>query len=135
MPDFVRGKPVVDAGAKPSFKQAIEYAPVVAFEHKDDHVIRTWIVNRRTRAEQVAAIKAEASRRIDARFPAWKQSNMMARMIELKSAATLSVEEQVEADAIGSVWAWIKKIRVRSNEFEAMSELPRNYDEDQSWPE
>ncbi len=74
------------------------------------------------RAEKVAAIKAQASQRILALYPAWRQANMTARAIELISLrmdGDLSEGETAEQDGLRAAFAAIKAIRQISNELEA----------------
>lgn len=66
--------------------------------------------------------KEEASRRIAALAPQWKQLNMIARALELERndrKKGLAPSEQAEIDAIDAVWAQVKDIRTRSNEIES----------------
>ena len=98
--------------------------------------------------DQIGAIKAQASERILKAYPSWKQANMTARQGELLrivlgemldangdlvTARALTVDEKAELMAINVSWDWIKKIRVRSNELEAMSPLPADYSSDSRW--
>lgn len=93
-------------------------------------------------------IRAEARRRILSVFPDWKQSNMIARSVELHriqaglmrdangdllAPRSLTAEELVEENAINAAWTWIKHIRAKSNEIEAMSPMPADYTDDSYW--
>lgn len=94
-------------------------------------------------------IKAEAQRRIHARFPQWKQANMTARSSELfriqagfmrdadgsfLPARPLTAEEVVEEVAIAQAWSWIKAVRSASDSLEARSPVPQDYSSDAYWP-
>lgn len=73
-------------------------------------------------------IKAEAQRRILAIAPAWRQSNMIARVLEMvrDNGANVSawpIELQQENAAYQAVWDRIKAIRAFSDELEAASPL------------
>lgn len=76
-----------------------------------------------TAAPIIAEIKMHAREIILTRYPEWKQANMTARSVELTeklaSGTALTVDEQGEIAAMKNVWAWIKTIRVASNEREA----------------
>ena len=80
------------------------------------------------RADAVMATKAEAGRRILARFPDWKQANMTARAVEIvaaKQGRLLSETETAEETALHAAWAWIKAVRSRSDEIEtSLADLP-----------
>lgn len=71
------------------------------------------------RAARIAAIKRQAGRVIEAAYPSWKQRNLIARATELQNqrldGATLTPEEQAEADAIQAAWGWIKEVRLASD--------------------
>jgi hypothetical protein len=85
-------------------------------------------------AEQV---KAEAARRILARFPEWKQTNMLARGLELQHAYTerdWTAEEQADADAMQAAWDWIKAVRAASNAIEAGGSIAADFATDERWP-
>lgn len=86
---------------------------------------------------QKLAVKNEARRRILARFPEWKQTNMVARSVELqdvwRKVGAWTAEEQAEADALAAAWAWIKAIRLRSDQLEALDPIPEDYAADERW--
>ena len=72
-------------------------------------------------AQRIAAIKAEAQRRIYAIAPDWKQANATARGLELsdkKHSGTLTAAEQTEESEIRAMWDAIKAIRAASNDAE-----------------
>jgi hypothetical protein len=81
--------------------------------------------------KRLDAIKAEASRRITQRFPAWKQLNMTRRHAELQGkllilpgTALAKEKQRLEAD-----FAWIEAMAAESDRLEADSEaIP-------AWPE
>lgn len=78
----------------------------------------------------VAAVKAEASRRILAILPAHKQANTLARSSELleviASGGTLTAEEEADRLAAKAAWAEVSAIRAASNVIESQ-ELPSDY--------
>jgi hypothetical protein len=95
---------------------------------------RVWSVERRPEAEiqAVAAVAAEAVGRIKAgagqaiegRFPLWRQSNLMARAIELldiRRDRVLTEAEAAERDAIEAARDWIKRQRAESDRLEAVA--------------
>lgn len=81
-----------------------------------------------------AEIKAEAQRRIFAIAPAWRQSNLIAHVLELtrdhgpRSSGTWPAEALAADDAAQAVWAQIKAIRAHSDALEAnppaLADLP-----------
>lgn len=75
------------------------------------------------RAAAVAAVKAEASARILAAFPMWKQMNLNARATELTNAlaanGAYTEAEAIEALRLQAVWAWIRSVRAASDSIEA----------------
>lgn len=75
------------------------------------------------RAAAVAAVKAEASARILAAFPMWKQMNLNARATELTNAlaanGAYTEAEAIEALRLQAVWAWIRSVRAASDAIEA----------------
>jgi hypothetical protein len=74
------------------------------------------------RAPVIAAIKQEAMDRILAFLPAWKQSNLLARMSELNDARfvrSLTMQEVYEVEALRGLWGKAKAIRAASDEHEA----------------
>lgn len=97
-------------------------------------VVKRTIGVRRSDAEQKAAVKLEARRRILARFPEWMQTNMVARAVELTRKATLTDEEQAEERTLIASWGWIKSVRNASNEIEQMSPIPLDYNDNSRWP-
>lgn len=72
---------------------------------------------------RTARIKAEAARRIAARYPLWRQQNMTARGVELQDVwrrdGQWTVEEAAEAAALQAAWTWIKAVRAHSGALEA----------------
>lgn len=67
---------------------------------------------------KINTIKSEASNIILSKYPDWKQRNMIARSLELKTKDPLSEEEQAELNTYQSIWNWIEDIRAQSNTFE-----------------
>lgn len=88
------------------------------------------------RAVTPAAIKAEASRRILAIAPEWRQRNALARALQLQERLNagwpLTAEEQAEREALHALWAAVNAIRTRSDELEQT--LPDDYTDDAQWP-
>lgn len=67
-------------------------------------------------------VKAEASRRILARYPTWRQANMNMRateLVDIRLDRELTTEETAEREAMLSAAAWIKAVRTASDEIEA----------------
>lgn len=90
---------------------------------------------RRPEAEQKALVKLEARRRIVDRYPDWKQTNMIARSVELvKKGAALTPDEVTETEQLEAVWAWIKAVRATSDAIEQMAPIPLDYNDDARWP-
>jgi hypothetical protein len=85
-----------------------------------------------------ASVKAEASRRILARYPDWKQRNMTARGVELLNrrlvAGAWTEAETAEAGALQAAWDWITAMRVASNALEALAPIPADFTDDGRWP-
>ena len=83
----------------------------------------------------VDMVKQEASRRITAICPEWKQRNLTARAAELaiKGVTNWTAEEQAEHAAGQAVWDQIKVVRARSDELEAMDPIPTDYSSDVYW--
>jgi len=105
---------------------------------RDGKVVTQWTVTRRPIEEQLAAVKAEARRRILARYPDWKQTNMVARSVELmhlKGTKEWTPAEQAEADALQAAWDWVKAVRSASDVIEVMTPIPADFRDDRHWPE
>jgi hypothetical protein len=83
-------------------------------------------------------VKAEAARRILARFPDWKQRNMNAQAIALLQSlilnGSLTAEEQALSDSLNAAWAAVSAIRAASDAIEAMDPIPLDYADDTLWP-
>lgn len=71
----------------------------------------------------VQGMKAAARGVIIARFPEWRQANMVARGVELQDLwrrnGQWTPDEQAEAGQLQASWDWIKAVRARSDELEA----------------
>jgi hypothetical protein len=84
-----------------------------------------------------SAVKTEARRRIVARYPDWKQANMLARGLELQDifrrVGAWTAAEQAEAAALDAAWAWIKAIRQVSDSIEAMQPIPADFAANVRW--
>ena len=82
-------------------------------------------------------IKAEASRRILAKYPDWKQRNLTARGVELLNIKILngkwSDDEAKEASVLQSIWDLIKQVRANSNKLEVMQPIPTDFTDDKWW--
>ena len=83
-------------------------------------------------------IKSLASIKILAIAPQWKQTNMMARAIELehkaRTSGLLSADEQLELDGFGAIWARVKAIRDYSDGLEASVVNDLTLDIHAGWP-
>jgi hypothetical protein len=79
-------------------------------------------------------VRAEASRRILAVYPLWKQQNMTARAIDLlrKGEARWTRAEAAQAAALDAAFAWIKSVRAASNTME--SGPPHDFASNARWP-
>lgn len=93
---------------------------------------RVWTITRRPDEQiptvdaiaeaAVARIKADCQRAIEARYPLWRQSNAMARAIELLDILrqrSLTDQEQAERAQIEAIRAWINAQRAKSDRLEA----------------
>ena len=80
-------------------------------------------------------VKKEASRRILAIAPEYKQRNMLSRSAELLriGEANWTTEQQTEVTQMEEIWNQIKTIRTRSNELEAQDPIPVDYADDIYW--
>ena len=83
-------------------------------------------------------VKLECRNRILARFPDWKQTNMLARAVELQNiwrlVGTWADSEAAEAAALDAAWAWVRATRAASDVIEALSPIPADYAHDVRWP-
>lgn len=89
-------------------------------------------------AVELAAVKAEAARRILALASEVEQRNAALRLGVLAMAARsrdLTLGEEAEAAAIGEMLAGIEAIRAASNAIEAMDPIPADFADDEYWPE
>lgn len=111
--------------------------PVIIVEQ--NQVVRRWSAIPRPHSEVQSTIREEARRRILERYPDWKQTNMVARGVELQDiwrrVGTWTPEEQAEADALKSAWDWISEVRASSNQIEVMDPMPEDINNDSLWPE
>lgn len=82
-------------------------------------------------AQRIPGIKAAAGTVIVERYPEWKQRNMIARMVELNTKSTPTVDEEAEIAAIQAVWDWVKSVRAESDRLEADTNLTVV---DANWP-
>jgi hypothetical protein len=132
-------------------------APIVSVAVVDPADKKTWRVDfapQASQAERAAAqaviegidpdaprsahVKAEAGRRILARYPGWKQRNMTARAVELTfkvaQSGALSADEGAETAALQAAWDWIKAVRAASDALEAVAPIPAGFADDIHWP-
>jgi len=119
--------PVVEVRANFNPATQVELDPVDTVA--GDQVTRTIAVRAKSadelavlRAEKVAALQAEAGRRIETLYPQWRQMNMTARavvLIDLRQTRDLTPEELAEQDELRAAWSAIAAIRARSNQLEA----------------
>ena len=82
-------------------------------------------------------VKAEAGRRIELLFPAWKQRNMNAAATALimtrVAGGSWTAEEQAQADVLTAAWALVSSIRTASDVLEAMDPIPLDYSNNEYW--
>lgn len=83
----------------------------------------------------VDMVKQEASRRILAICPEWKQRNLTAQAAQLakKGEANWTPEEQAAWGAGEALWNQIAAIRAKSDVLEAMNPIPVDYTLDMYW--
>lgn len=71
------------------------------------------------KTNKIQQIKREAAERINDICPAWKQSNLTARAVELINSRAINGEltqsEQSEWSNMMQIWQAIKQIRIDSN--------------------
>lgn len=100
-------------------------------------VSKNWSAVRRDITAQKLAVKAEARRRILAVYPDWMQANMTARSVELQDIIRINgvwtTEEEAEYELLKTRWAWIKAIRVFSNQIENMDPIPSDFTANSYW--
>lgn len=89
----------------------------------------------RETAAFVAAVKAEAYRRIVAICPEWKQRNLTAQAAILadKGRDAWTVDEADAWAAGEAIWADIKAIRAASDAIEVMDPRPADVTADELW--
>lgn len=80
------------------------------------------------------AIKNKAEQVILARFPDWKQRNMLAAAQQLGSGDALTSEEASARETFSAAWSWINAVRARSDELEAQVDLGCAVDMETGWP-
>lgn len=94
---------------------------------------RVWTIERRPAEEipavadaaaaAVARVKSGCGQVIEARYPLWKQANLMARAIELldiRRDRVLTATEAAERDMIEAARDWIARQRAESDRLEAV---------------
>lgn len=95
------------------------------------YTLKLWYEEKPITVEDV---RAEARRRILARYPDWKQVNMTARGVELlrKGEANLTPAEATESAAMQAAWDWVKAVRAACDALEVS--LPSSFADDLNWP-
>jgi hypothetical protein len=78
-------------------------------------------------------VKAEAARRIFQIYPLWKQYNLAVDKFTLMDTPNRTPEEESKMQEVTDSINWIKSIRLRSNELEAMDPIPKDYTNDSYW--
>lgn len=91
------------------------------------------------RVADIAAVKLEANRRIEAIMPDFKQRNALALGMETvmtygADPAVWPPQLQQLNGAMLAKWAAIKAIRTKSDEIEAMDPIPADFRDDTYWP-
>lgn len=119
--------PIVEDAAE--FDEATQVQEPVGATIEAERVVMAAPVRDKTsdevaamRAEKVVAVKSQASQRILALYPAWRQANMTARAIELISLRMdrdLTADETAEQDDLRAAFAAIKAVRQTSDDLEA----------------
>jgi hypothetical protein len=87
------------------------------------------------RAGRIAAIKAEAERRILAICPEWKQRNLTAQAAILaEKGRSQWTAGELDAWTTGeALWAQVAAIRAASDALEAMDPIPEDITDDTHW--
>lgn len=133
---------VVDV--QPLFEARLESAQPTGWAITETTATRTYDVVRHPLPMQIAAVKAEAQRRITAITGAsdimsclTKQLNAQMRAAELinikAEGGALTAEQEAEAAALQALADAIKAIRIKSNEIEALDPIPADYAADARW--
>lgn len=80
-------------------------------------------------------VRAEASRRILAIAPEWRQRNLTAQaaILAAKGRDNWTPEDQAAWDAGEAVWVRISALRASSNVLEVMNYIPQDYRDDKHW--
>jgi hypothetical protein len=123
----VQGEPV---------KQGNEYVMVwqTPIPKTDEEMHDAWQVRLRK-------AKNKAKDVIEARYPDWKQRNMLMRVATLQNRSPLTEDEQAELVGISAAWDWIDAVREESDALEQHLlsiglVAARHYDyENHDWPE
>jgi len=81
-------------------------------------------------------VKKEASRRIVAICPEWKQLNLTAQtsILVKKGVANWTAEDAATWAKSEQIWSQIAAVRAASDRLEDMNPLPSNYTDDDYWP-
>lgn len=101
--------------------------PFLAQEIIDGFDCAAWMLS-----VKLPEVKQLAQDRILARMPAWKQSNMTARAVELISLGEVGSEEW---NALQAEWAWARSVREFSNQLEKNLAQDPTIDITAGWPE
>lgn len=134
----------VNVDDQPVFNAGLEQVTLSDPIKSGNAVVRTWSKTRRPLAEQKAAVKAEAQRRIialtggrdlDTCFIKQFNANMRATELNDKrlNGEAWTAEEQAEAAALRALATAIKAIRTKSNVIEEMQPIPLDYVADSYW--
>lgn len=105
-----------------------------------DEAAYSWFAENPEPKSAIAAVKAEAHRRITAQFPVWRQNNIHAACTELldkwRLGGSLTAEDEAVADYGRTVFAWIKSVRAHSDVLEARIVAGETVDPatDPDWP-
>lgn len=139
-------RPVIEE-PRPTFRKELAQLDT-RLTIEPERVVVSHVAVPLTHEGQALAVKTECRRRIIERFPDWKQANMTARSHELDriqsgfmrdadgnrlEARDLTETEMAEERAIGQAWAWIKAVRAKSDEIEALDPVPDDFDADERW--
>lgn len=83
-----------------------------------------------------ADVKGEAGVRILAVAPEWKQRNLISQAVILgsKDKGTWTAAEKSLHENFERVWEKINAIRAASDRIEAMTPIPRDFQDDKYWP-
>ena len=135
--------PVEDV--KPAFDGRLEALAGPVLQIQSGKVLRVWTKVRRSLEEQKQMVKGEAQRRIvlltgknNLQDCIIKELNALMRAAKITdkrmNGEAVTVEEEVEADALRVFNVKIEAIRVASNNLEVTDPIPLDYADDKYWP-